>query len=282
MKEITLNKATRFALGLMLITTLICSSCSTGTSEVKIDIPVEFKDNAEVVAYIEAMTVTTNKFKAMSNDIVKITGGKNIDSSDELSTMQTLKLAKVSMQMMQIASEMDKYKTQRASIDSTLSANQILILDSVCNILEKQMGQIDPNNITIDEDEMLAQEAKRAEQDTEVERQRAEWEQAQMELPEDERRDDAESSNPNEIKNVPKIFDILFPLLVLSLIVFFAIIKIKKFRGKLRDFGHSVGDIKTKVHDIKTMTDGDAPEGKEMTAEEKKGLDALDKFINKK
>ena len=224
MKKITLKKATNFILGLMLIATLIFSSCSTGTPEIKIDIPVEFKDNAEVTAYIEAMTITTNKFTVLSNDIAKITGGKNIDSSDELSTMQTLKLAKVSMQMMQIASEMDKYKIQRAGIDSTLSANQILLLDSVCNILEKQMGQIDPGNITIDEDEMLAQEAKITEQDAEVERQRAEWEQAQMELPEDERYNDAESSNPNEIKNVPKIFDVLFPLLVLSLIVFFAII----------------------------------------------------------
>jgi Sec-independent protein translocase protein TatA len=103
-----------------------------------------------------------------------------------------------------------------------------------------------------------------------------------MELPEDERYNDAESSSSNEIKNVPKIFDVLFPLLVLSLIVFFAIMKIKKIRGKVRDFGHSIGDIKTKVHEIKTMTDGDAPEGKEMTAEQKKGLDTLDKFLNKK
>jgi Sec-independent protein translocase protein TatA len=279
---IILNKATNFALELMLIATLIFSSCSTDTPEIKIEIPAEFKDNAEVVAYIEAMTITTNKFTVLSNDIAKITEGKNIDESDELSTMQTLKLAKVSMQMMQISSKMDQYKIQRANIDSTLSANQILLLDSVCNILEKQMGLIDPSNITIDKDEILAQEAKRAEQDTEVERQRAVWEQAQMELPEDERYDDVESSNPNEIKNVPKIFDVLFPLLVLSLIVFFAIMKIKKIRGKVRDFGHSIGDIKTKVHEIKTMTDGDAPEGKEMTAEQKKGLDTLDSFLNKK
>jgi Sec-independent protein translocase protein TatA len=276
---IILNKAINFVLGLMLTATLIFSSCSTGTSEIKIVVPTEFKDNAEVVAYIEALSITTNKFTVLSNDIAKITEGKNIDESDELSTMQTLKLAKVSMQMMQISSKMDQYKIQRANIDSTLSANQILLLDSVCNILEKQMGQIDPSNITIDKDEMLA---KRAEQDTEVERQRAEWEQAQMELPEDERYNDAESSSSNEIKNVPKIFDVLFPLLVLSLIVFFAIMKIKKIRGKVRDFGHSIGDIKTKVHEIKTMTDGDAPEGKEMTAEQKKGLDTLDKFLNKK
>lgn len=277
--KITLKKTSSLALGLIL--TLIFSACSTDTKEIKIDIPVEFNDNAEVVAYIEAMTVTTNKFTALSNDIVKITGGKNIDSSDELSAMQSLKLAKVSIQMMHISSEMDKFKMQRASIDSSLSANQILLLDSVCNILEKQMGQIDPNNITIDKDEMLAQEAKQVEQDSEVEKQRAEWEQAQMELPEDERYDDAESSNPNEIKNVPKIFDILFPLLVLSLIVFFIIIRIKKFRGKIRDFGHSISDVKNKVHDIKIMIDGEAPEGKEMSAEEKKGLDALDKFLNK-
>ena len=279
---ITLNKATNFALGLMLIATLIFSSCSSDSSEIKIEIPAELKDNVEVTAYFEAMTITANKFTALSNDVAKITGGKNIDSSDELSTMQTLKLAKVSVQMMQISSEMDKYKIQRASIDSTLSANQILLLDSVCKILEKQIGQINPSNITIDKDEMLAQEAKRAEKDTEVESQRAEWEQAQMELPEDERSDETESSNPNEIKNVPKIVDILFPLLVLSLIVFFAIMKVKKFRRKVRDFGHSIGDIKTKVHEIKTMTDGDAPEGKEMTAEQKKGLDALDNFLNKK
>jgi hypothetical protein len=279
---ITLNRATNFVLVLMLTAVLIFSSCSTGTPEIKIEIPVEFKNNAEVVAYIEAMTITTNKFTVLSNDIAKITGGKNIDESDELSTMQTLKLAKVSVQMIRISSEMDKYKIQRARIDSTLSANQILLLDSVCNILEKQMGQIDPSNITIDKDEMLAQDAKRAEQAAEVEKQRAEWKQAQMELPEDERYDDTECNNPNEIKNVPKIFDVLFPLLVLSLIVFFAIIKIKKIRGKLRDFGHSVGDVKNRIHEIKTMTDGEAPDGKEMTAEQKKGLDTLDSFLNKK
>lgn len=278
MKRINFNKIMQIALGLMLIVMFSCSS--SNKQNIQVEIPAELQSSPEAVAYIKAMTKTTNKATKLFNDIVKITGGKDIDNSDELTTMQTLKMAKAAGQLMMVSSKMEEYKIQKLSIDSLLSPVQIAALDKVCLELEEHMGKIDPKNITIDESEMQAQQEMQEKQQAETDSLTALHEEAISQQKAEGFEGDY--SEPEEPENSEFIWwHILFPIGILAFMVYMVIGAYKKIKSGVKNIGYSFGDIKDKVHEAKEMTDKKGPDGKEMSDEEKKGLDALDNLLNK-
>lgn len=283
MKKEKLKNISGIVIVAIVAISLNLASCSSNNSnKIKVDIPTELQNNTEVVNYIKALTQTTNKATEIFNSIAEITGGEDVDDSDELTTMQTLKLAKSAAQMMMISSEMDEYEIQRTSIDSSLSVNEIHLLDSVCDILKTHMGKIDPSNTSIDEEEMAVQEVEKGELNGEAGKTQTELEEVQNQHTQLNGQDYESSSDENIENDEFSFVDVLFPIGILILMIFFAIRSIKKLKSRVKDFGYTVGDIKDKIHEAKEMTDKKSPDGKKMTAEDKKGLDMLDNLLNKK
>ncbi|MBI9068665.1 MAG: hypothetical protein JEZ09_15315 [Salinivirgaceae bacterium] len=168
---------------------VIAFSCSQSpeNSKIQVSIPLTLKNNSEVLIFVNAYTATANDFNAISNSLVKITGGKNIDHESELSNMQKIKVAKVAIQMAALSSKIEELQRQQKSISKKLSPSELEAFTSICATIEKQMSQIDRSNINLSDDELVAQQKVNEEKEAETNLLREEWEKAQAELPQEQR-----------------------------------------------------------------------------------------------
>jgi len=261
---------------LLFVTVILFASCNSKLDN-SVKIPAELQNNKEVVAYIKAMEKTSNKLTNLTNSLIKETGGKDIDNSDDLTAIQMLKLGKLALQMSSVASKMEEYQAQRPSIDSLLTPKQILLLDSVCGIIEANSMKVDTSLLKFSKEEMSAVQEK------EITEQNDNNSGVVAEVSTDNQYPQKVMEDNNEEPQTQKSqefswWHLLFPIGVLALMIFMGIQVLKKIKRGIKDVGYAIGEAKDKVHEAKESGE---IEGKKMTDKEKKDLDALDNLLNK-
>lgn len=120
----------------------------------KADIPIELTDNEEAVEYINDLDKTVTKFNKLVIDLAKITGGKDINNTDSLSTGQKLRLAKAAGQFMIVSKKIEALMDSRSAIESTLSGSELSIFSNKCDEIESNFGTIDVSELDMDEVQM--------------------------------------------------------------------------------------------------------------------------------
>jgi len=133
---------------IFLLLTIGGYSCIENTSE-NIQIPIEFKDNKDAVILIKEITHTTTRLLELNNDIIKITGD-SIKSTQELTTIQMLKLSKPVTEILNLISKTEDYKQRENKIKSTLSKKQTLYMDSIYTNLIEQIRDLKQKYIELD------------------------------------------------------------------------------------------------------------------------------------
>lgn len=266
----------------LIVALAIVSSCSQqpNIEKIQVSIPQELTNNAELVNFINSYIEIANDFNLISNDLIKTMGDKNIENESELSNIQKLKVAKVAIQMAALSSKIEEHQAQQKLISQKLTPSELVVFESICKSIEKQMVQIDRSSINLSDDELIAQQKVNEEKEAETNRLREEWEKAQAELPQEQRIPNQTPAN-NTTDQEFKFWHLLFPFVVLILLVVFAINKLKQLKNRAVNTVNDIKNIKTTAkshinHSKQIVKDNED----EMTKEQKEGItkifDALD------
>lgn len=282
MRKLLLKKISQIAFILLLISTISCSD-STPKNQLSVDIPTQLQAYPEVVAYIESMAETAQHFSSLTNDLAKLTGGKNVTDASELTAMQALKMGKIALKMTQISSKMEEYENQRSALVKNLSLEEIAAFDAVLLTIEAQMGKIDKANLANNDDAMpIIEESEEESTNTiETEGLPTDEEQAEMDIIIAERQMENEGENTVSDEQEFSFLHLLFPLAIIGLMVFFAIQKIKKFKNKTQDIGYAFGNIKNTAQTILDSEKKSKGSEKTLSPEEKEGLEKLMNVFDK-
>lgn len=240
----------RNSLPIICAVALFLTACSSSEQKLELEIPPELQDNTEITALLNEMTTTVNKTRAYNETIITITKGKDLENSEELTTMQTIKLARVALQMMQAANDMEKYSIACDSLRLGLSAQQVLAFDAVREKLKIEMGDVDTENISVSKEDILAQQqqqsSQRAMSDSIKELREQAIEQMGATGYEDKPTEAALGNDNDEFK----FWHLLFPVAVIGLIIYFIVRFIKSISSRfknIRDYG--IGGIKDSANE---------------------------------
>ncbi len=235
----------RSSLSIALLITLFLSACSSSIQKVELEIPPELQDKPEVTTLLNEMATTVNKTRSYSGQIIKITGGKDVENAEELTSMQKIKLARIALQMMRVANEMEKYNTYADSLRQGLSPQQVLAFDALREKLKISMGDADMEKMGISREEMLAfkeQQAAQNAQNDSIEKSYAEgMEQMKSEGFNDESADVVLTNNSDNFK----YWHLLIPLAVIVLFIYFIVRFVKRITSRFRNIrNYGLSDIK--------------------------------------
>ncbi len=271
-----INKITLFILSL-----LISTSCINNSNKgIKVDIPTELQGNKEAVALINDMTSEITKIKASTGELFEMTGGKDIDSTSELSKKQTLIMMKAGLKMAKASHKVEKIRESGDLLKQNLTASQAIALDNVFEQLEHSISEIDFEKYGFDEEELMAMKEEEAKEQAAIDSINALREEAIQAQKDDGTYVDYSAKKSNEIKGIPKILSTLFPLAVLGLAVFMVFRGIKRFRGRIKDIGYSVGEMKDTAQDL--LDKSKSGSNGELSEEEKTGLGKIINMFDNK
>ena len=87
--------------------------------------------------------------------------------------------------------------------------------------------------------------------------------------------------NKGEVIEMPRFMHILFPILVIGLIVFFGIRRIKKFFSRTKEIGYTISSTKSKINEAKEKLEQEGDKDSTEYQNAKKAIDFLDNLTNK-
>lgn len=247
------------------IAVLFFTACTTNVEPIVYDVPDCLVGSVEVETFINNYAIA---------------GAKMISFSLELSSDASFaKKAKVSMSMPKVAKQIKELKANRHQIEKDLTEEQKKAFDKVVYRIEASIGQKRVDIYAVDESEMAANRALKSEQQTEIDSETAIREEAIAQMKADGTGEEPEASS-NEIE-MPMFMQILLPIIILGIIIFSIVMGIKKMTGKVKEFGSSMGGVKDKYAEAKAKMKEMEGEGKELSEEQKKAFEFLDKHLDK-
>lgn len=266
-------------LHLLLGITLLLSACSGGKIEkVLLGIPSELQGNPQAEALIAEMTDAVNDCRAAT---VKLARVALKSESDSLSLTQSLKMGAIAIGFAKAQGKMEDCIRQAENMGESLTEAQHGSLMACLKNLETRSVEIIDNpealGITQEEFERFKEQGIAISNSSNHEDAYTEADSL------DEYHGEAsgfmdDDFNRGEVIEMPKFMHILFPIVVIGLIIFFAIRRINKFFGKTKEIGYTISSMKGKIGEVKDKMekegDKDSPEYKNA----KKALDFMDKF----
>lgn len=133
---------------LVTVATIFLAACH------QTEIPVELQNNELAVEYLTDLDKTVNKFNKRVMDLAVLTGGKDLNNADSLTTGQKLKLAKIAGQFMLVSKNIEKLIENKTAIEKTLTATELKAFTIKCNELENKMGNLNFEELGIDEQQV--------------------------------------------------------------------------------------------------------------------------------
>lgn len=239
---------------------LLFSQCSTKTkTDELVVIPVELQSDADIVAFIHDYSAVVRDFNQLSETIVKITEGKSVSSTEDLSNMQKLKMAKVAIKSISIGKRQDELQARYDELLLNLNSESKIAFLKTYEELDSKMGQIDFEKLGIDPEEAKAEyersEAERIQQKREsdsIDELRNEAIAAQKA---DGTYIDYESENAAKSSKIPGWLGVVFPLLVLGIISFSIIKAFGKVRRRFKDISYTASSIGDKLEEVEAEMD---------------------------
>ncbi|MEZ5106806.1 MAG: hypothetical protein R2757_20040 [Draconibacterium sp.] len=265
-------------LHLLLGITLLLYACSGSKIEkVPLGIPSELQGNPQVEALIADMTDAVNDCRAAT---VKLARVALKSESDSLSLTQSLKMGTIAIGFAKAQGKMEDCIRQAENMGESLTEAQHGSLMACLKKLENRSVEIDnPEALGITQEEFERFKEQGIAISNSSNHEKAYTEADSL----DEYHGEAsgfmdDDFNRGEVIEMPKFIHILFPVVVIGLIIFFAIRRVKKFFGKTKEIGYTISGMKSKIGEVKDKMeqegDKDSPEYQNI----KKGLDFMDKF----
>lgn len=265
-------------LHLLLGITLFLTACSGGKIEkVPLEIPPELQRNPQAEALIADMTDAVNDCRAAT---VKLARVALKSESDSLSLTQSLKMGTIAIGFAKAQGKMEDCIRQAENMGESLTEAQHGSLMACLKKLENRSVEIDnPEALG-----MTQEEFQRFKEEGISISNLPNHEEAYTETDSlNEYRGEAsgfmdEDFNKGEEIEMPKFMHTLFPILVVGLIIFFAIRRVKKFFGKTKEIGYTISGMKSKIGEIKDKMEQEGDKNSPEYQNIKKGFDFIDKF----
>lgn len=135
---------------LILVTIFACLFTACHQTE----IPVELQNNEQAIEYLTDLDKTVTKFNNRVMDLAVLTGGKDINNSDSLTTGQKLKLAKIAGQFMLASKKIEELIDNKSAIESTLNESELKAFTIRCRELENKMGNLNFEELGLNEEQI--------------------------------------------------------------------------------------------------------------------------------
>ena len=248
---------------LLIVTGFICLffSCS---QKHKVDyvIPPELQGQAEVIEAMDEMAEAVGECQLAMQKAVKFAIGLEKGQTDSLSMGQGIKGAFAVSKVMLAKKHMDEAKEKADLLKKDLSVLQIAVLDSVFKSLESHIGDINPEELGLSEEELAELKAggnlNFGNMEEESPRSQAAKDSIEAEaayIAEQHRLHDEylksqglyeEPKTQSKAVETPMWVGIAFPILVLLLMGTFFVIKIKRFIKGVKRVANDVSYAKSK------------------------------------
>ncbi len=265
-------------LTICLLMSILFPSCSNKKAEkIQIQIPTELAQNEEVKSYLDRRISTTETYIRIMEDAIEIAGEEgSVENAEELSAIQMLKLGKIAIQMNSKATELKDLQKQQATIKNKIPEKDTAAFTSVCQ-------QIDQH---LDKHKVAGMELEQAHDQVAHKREKTEaqiaWEEAQKELPPEQRLENQQTQNDGDGSQGFGLIDVLFPLLVLGGIITSIVFGIKKLRSRVRDISYSMSEVGSKAKSILNAPKAVTGKDGELKDEERKSLEQLVDYLDNK
>jgi hypothetical protein len=158
--------------------------------------------------------------------------------------MQMLKLGKLALQMNNAAAKMEEYQAQRPGIDSLLTPEQIVLFDSLCDIIDEKSMNIDTSLLKFNKVEML-EEQQQITTDTLNTLQVNGSFQNDENLQNKDNQEEQETVNQNF-----NWWHLLFPIGIVGFMIFIGINIFKNIKSKIKDIGYTINNVKNEIHNV--------------------------------
>ena len=273
------HQITKFLLvGIVL---LVFSACSGGKVEkIALKIPPELEGNQQVTELIGEMTDAVNECREASMKIARVTKKNN---SGTLSMSQSLKLAGISLGFAKAHEKMSTCISQAKDLGDNLTLVQhSALLDCLKNLENRSLQFDNPEALGMTREEFEQFKNK----DIAISNMPNTGKTYAQADSLDEYRGEAsgfmdDDFNKGEVIEMPRFMHILFPILVIGLIVFLSIRRIKKFFGRTKELGYTISSTKSKTSEAKEKLEQEGNKERDEYKNAKKAFDFIDNITNK-
>jgi Sec-independent protein translocase protein TatA len=263
------------------IVMLVFIACSGGkTEKIALEIPPELEGNPQATTLIGEMTDAVNECREASMKIARLTAKNN---SGSLSVAESLKLGSISLGFAKAQEKMANCIRQAEEMGESLTHVQHSMLLAYLKNLESR-------SVEIDNPEALGMTPEEFEQfknkDIAISNMPNQTEAFAEADSIDEYRGEAsgfmdDDFNKGEVIEMPRFMHILFPILVIGLIVFLGIRRIKKFFGRTKELGYTISSTKSKISEAKEKLEQEGDKDSTEYQNAKKAIDFLNNITNK-
>ena len=263
------------------IVMLVFIACSGGkTEKIALEIPPELEGSPQATALIVEMTDAVNQCREASMKIARLTAKNN---SGSMSVAESLKLGSIAFGFTKAQEKMANCIRQAEEMGESLTQVQHSMLLACLKNLESR-------SVEIDNPEALGMTPEEFEQfknkDIAISNMPNQTEAYAQADSIDEYRGEAsgfmdDDFNKGEVIEMPRFMHILFPVLVIGLMVFLGIRRIKKFLGRTKELGYTISSTKSKISEAKEKLEQEGDKDSTEYQNAKKAIDFLDNITNK-
>lgn len=279
------NKITGIVLVLMqktkYLTFAICFilvyACSGDKIEkITIQTPNELQENSKAVALIADMTNAVNNSRTAS---VKIARAEANDKSPGM-----LKMMFIGFQFAKAQGKMEECINKANELQESLSDIQYGSLISCLKSLEQKSTDIDPKTLGLTEEklaELITIEEQKMNELPHIQQLERQGVDSLNKYRGEASGFMDDDFNKGEVIEMPRFMHILFPVLVIGLIVFLGIRRIKIFFGRTKEIGYTISSTKSKINEAKEKLEQEGYKDSIEYQNAKKAIDFLDNITNK-
>jgi Sec-independent protein translocase protein TatA len=261
-----------------IISVLMLYACSGGKIEkIPLEIPQELQSDQQATALITEMTDAVNDCRAATVKIARVAVESELGSP---SLTQSLKMGAISIGFAKAQEKMANCIRLAEDMAGSLTEAQHGKLMACLKDLESRSVEIDnPKDLG-----MTPEEFERFKKEnialSNMPNEEVNYNDTDSL---DEYRGEAsgfmdDGFNKGEAIEMPRFMHILFPVLVIGLMVFFGIRRIKKFFGKTKEIGYTISNTKSKINEVKEKMEQEGDKDSPEYQNAKKALDFLGKF----